>query len=134
MGKEKTRLLTGFHHIAIIASDYARSRAFYHNILQLPIISECWRAERKSWKLNLALPDGGQIELFSFPSSPPRLTQPEACGLRHVAFTVTHLEAMYTKLTMHGISTEPIRYDELTEKPFFFAYDPDHLPLEFYEA
>lgn len=126
-------MLTGLHHIAIIASDYARSRAFYHQFLQLRIISEIWREDRQSWKLNLALPSGEQIELFSFPSSPPRASQPEACGLRHLAFSVQQLESAKEKLIQYGVPTEPIRYDELTGKRFFFAYDPDSLPLEFYE-
>ena len=81
--------LRGIHHIAIICSDYARSRAFYVGTLGLPIVSEEFRAERNSYKLNLALPDGTQLELFSFPSPPTRLTHPEACGLRHLALRVT---------------------------------------------
>ena len=84
-------MLTAIHHVALIASDYQRSRHFYHELLELPIINEQYRAARDSWKLDLALPDGGQLELFSFPQPPARLGYPEACGLRHLAFVVVDI-------------------------------------------
>ena len=87
-----TPLFDAIHHVAIIASDYPRSRHFYHQVLGLPIIAETLRAERQSWKLDLALPDGSQLELFSFPAPPPRPSRPEACGLRHLAFRVADLD------------------------------------------
>lgn len=126
--------ITGLHHIAVIASDYARSRRFYHEVLGLPIVSETWRAERASWKLNLALPGGSQIELFSFPSPPPRPTRPEACGLRHLALGVASLEAARTRLQQHGVPLEDVRVDELTSRRFCFTFDPDDLPIELYEG
>jgi glyoxylase I family protein len=76
------------HHVAIICSDYERSRRFYTEVLGLEVLSEVYRAERRSYKLDLRLPDGTQIELFSFPDPPKRLSYPEACGLRHLAFEV----------------------------------------------
>ena len=81
-----TPALQGIHHVAIICSDYERSKAFYTGVLGLPIVGEHYRQARRSWKLDLALPDGGQIELFSFPDPPPRPSRPEAQGLRHLAF------------------------------------------------
>lgn len=123
-----------FHHAAIITADYPRSKAFYTELLGLPVIEETYREARDSWKLDLALPGGGQIELFSFPEAPPRPSYPEACGLRHLAFAVADVEESARFLTDRGIAVEPLRVDELTGKRFTFFADPDGLPLELYEA
>ncbi|HEY3665264.1 MAG TPA: VOC family protein [Polyangiaceae bacterium] len=125
---------TRIHHAAIICSDYPRSKHFYSEVLGLRIVSEVFRAERGSHKLDLALPDGTQIELFSFPSPPPRPSYPEACGLRHLAFEVPDLAASVDRLEAQGVPTEPIRIDEYTGRRFTFFADPDGLPLELYEA
>lgn len=125
--------LAGLHHVAIIASDYARSKRFYTDVLGLRVIAEHYRAERDSWKLDLALPDGTQVEVFSFPSPPPRVSRPEACGLRHLALRVTDLEESVAHLHAHGVATEPVRVDEYTGRRFTFFADPDDLPLELYE-
>jgi len=127
-------MLQGIHHVAIIASDYARSRHFYSEVLGLRIVHEVYRQARDSWKLDLALPDGGQLELFSFPSPPPRPSRPEAQGLRHLAFRVASLEEAIGRLHRHGVETEPVRVDEYTGRRFTFFADPDDLPLELYEA
>lgn len=121
------------HHIAIIASNYERSKWFYTEVLKFPIIHEAYRADRQSYKLDLRVGEQGQIELFSFPNPPARPTRPEACGLRHLAFGVADLEAAIANLSRHGIQTEPIRTDEITGKRFTFFRDPDDLPLELYE-
>ncbi|MFI2741286.1 VOC family protein [Zhouia sp. PK063] len=121
------------HHIAIICADYEKSKNFYTQILGFTIITEVYRASRDSYKLDLALNDTYVIELFSFPDPPSRVSQPEACGLRHLAFAVTDIVAATTHLNEHGISTEPIRTDEFTGKKFTFFEDPDHLPLELYQ-
>ena len=126
-------LLNKIHHIAIICSDYARSKAFYTEILGLRIIREVYRDARQSYKLDLALNDQYVIELFSFPSPPPRPSRPEALGLRHLAFEVDDLDAVVAHLQQHGLEVEPIRTDEFTEKRFTFTADPDGLPIEFYE-
>jgi len=125
--------IAGLHHVAVIASDYARSKHFYSEVLGLEIIEETHRAERNSYKLDLAVPGGSQIELFSFPESPPRPSYPEACGLRHLAFAVGDLDRDVAELIGKGISVEPIRVDELTGKRFTFFADPDGLPIELYE-
>jgi glyoxylase I family protein len=122
------------HHLAIICSDYARSRHFYSEILGLPIIAETWREARASHKLDLALGDGVQIELFSFPGPPPRASRPEACGLRHLAFAVDDLDARAQALRERGVALEPVRVDALTGKRYTFFADPDGLPLELYES
>ena len=124
---------SSLHHVAVISSDYARSKHFYADILGLRIIEETYRPERDSWKLDLALPDGTQIELFSFPAPPPRPSYPEACGLRHLAFKVTDIDADVAELRGKGVEVEAIRLDELTGKRFTFFADPDGLPLELYE-
>ncbi|KMS57517.1 MULTISPECIES: SMU1112c/YaeR family gloxylase I-like metalloprotein [Sphingobium] len=124
--------MRAIHHIALICSDYDRSRAFYRDILGLPVIREVWRAERRSWKCDL---DAGnaQIELFSFPAPPARPSRPEACGLRHLAFTVADIDAEVARLDAAGVRCEPIRIDEYTGQRFTFFADPDGLPLELYE-
>ena len=127
-------LLAGLHHVAIIASEYPRSKRFYAEVLGLPIIREVWRAERRSWKCDLALPDGTQIELFSFPDPPPRPSTPEAQGLRHLAFRVEDLASVIARLENAAVAVEPVRVDEHTGKRFTFFKDPDGLPLELYQA
>ena len=121
------------HHVAIICSNYEVSRRFYTEILGLEVVAEAYRRERNSYKLDLRLPDGVQIELFSFESPPARLSYPEACGLRHVAFEVADVEDAVRELRGHGVDVEDVRVDEYTGKRFTFFADPDRLPLELYE-
>jgi glyoxylase I family protein len=121
------------HHVAIICSDYEKSKNFYVNILGLKIIREVYRRERNSYKLDLAIGDS-QIELFSFPNSPSRPSYPEACGLRHLAFEVDDINASVNELMNNSIAVEPIRIDEFTGKKFTFFNDPDNLPIELYES
>ncbi|MBV7540080.1 VOC family protein [Acidovorax sp. sic0104] len=122
--------LDGIHHVAIIASDYARSRRFYTEVLGLTVVNEVFRAERQSYKLDLQLPDGTQIELFSFPSPPARASYPEACGLRHLALRVADLDASLKVLALHDVVEEPARTDPFTGARFTFIADPDGLPIE----
>ncbi|PAU64764.1 hypothetical protein BZL41_08970 [Pseudomonas sp. PIC25] len=125
--------LKKLHHVALICSDYPRSKHFYTQVLGLDVIAETYRAERDSWKLDLRLGDS-QLELFSFPGAPPRPSYPEARGLRHLAFAVDDLDAAIAELNAQGVTTEPVRSDTLTGKRFTFFADPDDLPLELYEA
>ena len=126
-------MFKAIHHVAIICSDYQISKQFYTQILNLEIIDENYRAERDSYKLDLALPDGSQIELFSFPTAPKRASFPEAQGLRHLAFEVDNVEQVSQYLISQGIDVEPTRIDEFTGKSFTFFQDPDGLPLELYQ-
>lgn len=126
-------MIKSIHHIAIICSDYEVSKTFYCNVLGLEIITETYRAERQSYKLDLALNEVYVLELFSFPNPPQRVSRPEATGLRHLAFAVTDLEKIVSHLAQRHITTEPIRLDEITNKRFTFTADPDGLPIEFYE-
>lgn len=125
--------LNGIHHVAIICSDYNRSRHFYVEVLGLQVLAENYRAERDSWKLDLRLPDGSQLELFSFPNPPPRPSRPEAQGLRHLAFQVKDIQQQVEHLVTQGVEVEPIRVDEFTGMRYTFFQDPDNLPLELYE-
>ncbi|SNY46482.1 glyoxylase I family protein [Arsukibacterium tuosuense] len=125
--------LGGIHHVAIICSDYPRSKAFYNKLLGIQIIAENYRSERESWKLDLQLADGSKLELFSFPNPPVRPSQPEAQGLRHLAFKVANLADYVAYLTANGVKVEPVRIDEYTGKAFTFFQDPDGLPLELYQ-
>ncbi|HGS4450311.1 TPA: VOC family protein [Vibrio cholerae] len=127
-------MLKRIHHAAIICSDYPRSKAFYTEILGLRVVAENYRAGRDSYKLDLALPDGSQIELFSFPNAPERPSFPEAQGLRHLAFVVDDVAEIKAQLEQQGVSVEPIRIDEYTGKAYTFFADPDGLPLELYQA
>ena len=122
------------HHVAIICSDYTASKRFYTEILGLSVVAENYRSARQSCKLDLGLPDGSQLELFSFQNPPKRLSYPEACGLRHLAFEVDDVAAWKTKLESSGIAVEDVRVDEHTFKRFVFFADPDGLPIELYEA
>jgi len=126
-------MLNKIHHIAIICSDYNASKKFYIDILGLEVINETYRAERASYKLDLALQGHYCLELFSFPNPPKRPSKPEAVGLRHLAFEVDSLEVIINHLNQHSIEVEPIRIDEITNKRFTFTADPDNLPIEFYE-
>ena len=125
--------ISGIHHISIICSDYGVSKKFYNEILGFEIIRENFRAERNSWKLDLKVDASTQIELFSFPNPPLRVSSPEACGLRHLAFRVNSLDEALKRLHEYALITEPIRFDEFTAKRFSFFQDPDGLPLEIYE-
>jgi len=126
-------MLQAIHHVAIICSDYQKSKHFYHQLLGLHILAENFREERQSWKLDLRLPNGAQIELFSFVDAPPRPSRPEAQGLRHLSFSVQDVPATVAWLSAKGIAVEPIRIDPYTGAQFTFFADPDGLPLEIYQ-
>lgn len=121
------------HHVAIICSDYEKSKNFYVNTLGLEVIREVYRKERNSYKLDLKI-GNSQIELFSFKNSPERLSYPEACGLRHLALEVSNIEETVEELKRNEIKVEEIRIDEFTGRKYTFFEDPDKLPLELYEA
>lgn len=125
--------LKTIHHLAIICSDYRRSKVFYTGVLDLQVIREVYRAERDSYKLDLSLNGRYVIELFSFPAPPPRPSRPEASGLRHLAFAVADMQKTLDALQQKGVEAEPVRVDEFTGKRFTFIADPDGLPIEFYE-
>ncbi len=126
-------MILDIHHIAIICSDYEKSKRFYIDMLGCEIIREVYREERQSYKLDLKIGQSSQIELFSFPNPPQRPSYPEACGLRHLAFRVDNVDDTRHALIAKGITAESIRMDEYTGKQLFFFEDPDGLPIEIYE-
>lgn len=126
-------MLNGFHHVAVICSDYKVSKSFYTDILGFSVIDENYRSERDSYKCDLSLPDGSRIELFSFPGAPSRISKPEAQGLRHLAFNVENIDTVVATLADNNVVCEDIRVDPYTNKRFTFFQDPDGLPLELYE-
>ena len=126
--------LNRVHHIAIICSDYQKSKHFYCEILGLKIIAEVYREARQSYKLDLEVGNQYQVELFSFPDPQARLSRPEAAGLRHLAFEVDSIDEAVSHMHTAGVTVEPIRVDEFTGKRFTFFADPDGLPIEFYEV
>ncbi|KAI3344786.1 VOC family protein [Clostridium botulinum] len=124
--------LNKIHHVAIIVSDYEKSKDFYVNKLGFNIIRENYRSDRGDYKLDLKLGDC-ELEIFGMENSPKRVSRPEACGLRHLAFKVGCIEEIISELNKKGIETEPIRIDEFTNKKMTFFFDPDGLPLELHE-
>lgn len=124
--------LSAIHHIAIIVSDYQASKAFYTDKLGFPVIREHYRPERSDWKLDLQC-GNIELEIFGEPNPPKRVSRPEACGLRHLAFRVSSVEETVKKLEEAGIVCEPIRTDDFTGKKMTFFFDPDGLPLELHE-
>jgi len=120
------------HHVAIIGSDYQKSRHFYVDLLGFQVLREVYREERDDWMLNLAL-DDLEIELFIMKDHPKRPSYPEAYGLRHLAFRVDSVEETVRELNEKGIATEPIRTDTYTGEKMTFFFDPDGLPLELHE-
>ncbi len=126
--------IKSIHHIAILTDDYPRSKAFYTEVLGFTVIQETYRAERQSYKLDLAIAGRYQVELFSFPDFRERGSYPEAKGLGHLAFAVDNVEAAAAELQSKGVAVEPVRVDELTKKKFVFFTDPNGQPLELYEG
>ena len=125
--------IKAIHHIAILTDDYEKSKTFYTEVLGFKILSETYRAERKSYKLDLSINGVYQIELFSFPEYKERASFPEQKGLRHLAFAVDNIEESVAELIEKGVNVQGIRTDELTNKKFCFFYDPNGQPLELYE-
>ena len=125
--------IKAIHHIAILTDDYEKSKTFYTEVLGFKILSETYRAERKSYKLDLSINGVYQIELFSFPEYKERASFPEQKGLRHLAFAVDNIEESVAELIEKGVDVQGIRNDELTNKKFCFFYDPNGQPLELYE-
>ena len=120
------------HHIAIICSDFAKAKAFYVDKLGFELVREVYRPEIGDYLRMLKLGDT-TLELFIKPEYPERVTNPEAKGLRHLAFHVENVEETVQWLQGQGIETEPIREDKVNGGRFAFFKDPDGLPLEVHE-
>ena len=125
--------LNAIHHIAIIVSDYEAARKFYVDKLGFAVVRENYRPEKRDWKLDLKINDSTELEIFAPENPPKRLSYPEACGLRHLAFHVTDIEQTVAEFSALGIECEPVRFDIFTDKKMTFFHDPDGLPLELHE-
>ena len=125
--------LSEIHHVAIIVSNYSVSRDFYVNKLKFPVIRENYREDKEDWKLDLRVNATTELEIFAPKNPPARLSYPEACGLRHLAFNTEDIEKTVEELNLLGIDCEPIRLDTFTGRKMTFFSDPDGLPLELHE-
>ena len=120
------------HHIAIIASDYAKAKEFYIDKLGFELVREVYRPAQDDYLRMLRLGDT-VLELFIRPDAPQRVNNPEAMGMRHLAFHVEDIVPVVQWLNDLGIETEPIREDICNGGRFTFFKDPDGLPLELHE-
>ena len=120
------------HHIAIICSDFAKAKEFYIDKLGFEMYREVYRPEVDDY-LRMLRQGDTVLELFIKPENPERVTNPEARGLRHLAFHVEDIEPAVAWLNGMGIETEPIREDKVNGGRFTFFKDPDGLPLELHE-
>lgn len=125
--------LNSIHHIAIICSDKDAALRFYHDLLGFPIIRSNFRRERQDWKIDLKINDNTELELFIMRDRPARVSNPEAYGLRHLAFSVPSVADTVAELAEKGIACEPVRMDSFTGKAMTFFRDPDGLPIEIHE-
>ncbi len=125
--------LDRIHHIAVICSEREAALHFYHEILGFPIIRSNYREERDDWKIDLQINENTELELFIMKKCPARVTNPEAYGLRHLAFKVENVAAVVAELEAKGISCEPVRMDDYTGKAMTFFRDPDDQPIEIHE-
>lgn len=125
--------LNSVHHIAIIVSDIESAREFYVNKLGFEVIRENYRPERDDWKLDLRVDEHTELEIFAEKNPPKRISHPEACGLRHLAFRVESVEEIVHELETMGVPCEPIRTDTYTGEKMTFFVDPDGLPIEIHE-
>lgn len=125
--------LNSIHHIAIIVSDIKKAREFYVQKLGFAVIRENYRTERNDWKLDLRVNENTELEIFVEENPPQRVSRPEACGLRHLAFRVESVDEAVKELGSMKIACEPIRFDTYTGDKMTFFHDPDGLPIEIHE-
>ncbi len=125
--------IQSIHHVALLTDNYELSKQFYTEVLGFTVLKETYRAERRSYKLDLLINGKYQVELFSFPEYKERNSFPESKGLRHLAFAVEDVDASYLFLNEKGVQVQQVRTDEITGKKFLFFYDPNGQPLELYE-
>ena len=122
------------HHIAIIGTDYIKTKEFYVGKLGFEVISEHNRPEKNDIIINVK--QGNLVlEIFIKEDAPlrPKMPSPEYSGLRHLAFKVDDVEAVLKKFDELDIPHEELRYDDFDNKKMAFFFDPDGLPLEIHE-
>ncbi len=120
------------HHIAIISSSWEKAKDFYVDKLGFQLLREVCRPALGDYLRMLKLGET-TLEIFIKPNAPQRVNNPEAMGLRHLAFHVEDIEPAVAWLNEMGIETEPVREDKVNGGRFTFFKDPDGLPLELHE-
>lgn len=124
--------LDHMHHVAIIVSDYEKTKEFYVEKLGLPILRDNPRPDKGDRKLDLQFGDG-ELEIFVVPDAAARPDSPQTLGIPHLAFRVDNIQEAAADLAAKGIACDPIRMDPYSQKPYMFFHDPDGLPLELHE-
>ena len=122
------------HHIAIIGTNYIKTKEFYVDKLGFEVISEHNRPEKNDIIINVK--QGNLVlEIFIKKDAPlrPKMSSPEYSGLRHLAFKVEDVEAVLKKFDELDIPHEELRYDDFDNRKMAFFFDPDGLPLEIHE-
>ena len=114
-------MVQGLHHIAVIASS-EKSIDFYSTLG----FKETERIER-GYDTIVMMDGSCTLEIYSGPTHPERVTNPEALGLRHLALVVKDLDDI-----VKTFECEPIR--EEAGKRYTFTKDPDGLPIELCEC
>ena len=127
-------MFSNIHHIAIIGTDYQKTKEFYVEKLGFKVISEYNRKNKNDIIINVQ--QGNLVlEIFIKEDAPPRpkIPNPEHSGLRHLAFKVNDVEAVLEKFDELDIVYEELRYDDFDNRKMAFFFDPDGLPLEIHE-
>ena len=122
------------HHIAIIGTEYIKTKEFYVDKLGFEVTSEHNRPEKNDIIINVK--QGNLVlEIFIKEAAPlrPKIQSPEYSGLRHLDFKVDDVEAVLKKFDELDIPHEELRYDDFDNKKMAFFFDPDGLPLEIHE-
>ena len=120
------------HHIAIICTDREKALDFYENKLGFAVTKLMERPQQNDVLIMLRSGDI-VLELFIKPDAPQRINNPEAQGLRHLAFHVENMDTAVAWLNSRGVETEPVRNDPINGGRYTFFRDPDGLPLELHE-
>lgn len=126
-------LVENVHHVAIVVSDYEKSKDFYVNKLGFQVIREEHRVPQNDIKLEVQL-NNCMLEIFGKQNPQPNAaTKPDHCGVWHLCFHAPDLDKTIRELNALGIPTDPIMVNASNGKRIAFFYDPDGLPLELHE-
>lgn len=114
--------MLGLDHIALIISS-EKSLKFYEKLGFREI-----KRIRRSYDIVVFMEYGSVVlEIFIDPNHPERISEPEAKGLRHIAFTVDDLDQVTEEF-----DCEDIRIDWFGNR-FTLTKDPDGQPVELKE-
>lgn len=117
----------GIHHASLVVADTARSLGFYRDVLGLPELKRPDLPFPGAW-LGVGIQ---QIHLLELPNPDPVDGRPEHGGRdRHVAFSVSGIDAIRTRLESAGVAYTMSR----SGRPALFVRDPDGNAVELLEA